>query len=509
MRPFPNGAASLSIAQRGARRDLRALFKTASDQIAGVLIRSQGSSGVIPPRMEVAVRRSIEPIILALFVGGDGRSAFGEDGVTPLSPYARLLNKWYVYVTVKQARLHGAWLRRNLPEDVYGWLASRPISTVVRETENPFLRRDDESVADHIQRLQDLRIFRPNPLAEYERLHTWVDPNGYRLSDRVWNTADATRRQIDLLVADGIRQGMSAVDLARLVERFLNPEAAAIRTRTPYGADGSYAALRLARTEISRAANQAAFISAYLNPYVGGFDWALSPSHPKMDICDQYATIGMSGQRLKPAYPLASSPVPPAHPHCVTPGQLVTTLRGAVPIEAVTTSDYVLTHEGRYCRVLAAWSRHYDGLVYAVETRWGRFELTTEHPVLTVGGWVNAERLSIGQQVRYVSSTPFAGEGAHVGTIDTIHARLYSGQVYNLSVEDDNSYTVNGTAVHNCLCRGQAVVTDTPETVTARLRAIMQDAQVELYETLTPAQGEAFIAQLLGVYLSYLIAQVT
>ncbi len=30
--------------------------------------------------------------------------------------------------------------------------------------------------------------------------------------------------------------------------------------------------------------------------------------------------------------------------------------------------------------------------------------------------------------------------------------RFYSGPVYNMAVEDDNSYTVNGAAVHNCMC---------------------------------------------------------
>jgi hypothetical protein len=54
--------------------------------------------------------------------------------------------------------------------------------------------------------------------------------------------------------------------------------------------------------------------SSNANPFVTGIDWALSASHPRIDICDSLATIGMGGGRLKEPYPKGSVPSYPAHP---------------------------------------------------------------------------------------------------------------------------------------------------------------------------------------------------
>lgn len=40
----------------------------------------------------------------------------------------------------------------------------------------------------------------------------------------------------------------------------------------------------------------------------------------------------------------------------------------------------------------------------------------------------------------------------------SIERILYHGPVYNLEVEDDHSYAVDGLAVHNCLCFKVAVL---------------------------------------------------
>ncbi len=149
----------------------------------------------------------------------------------------------------------------------------------------------------------------------YDPLHLWVDPNGYRLSDRVWNTSREVRRRIDRLMDYHIPHGTAAVDLAELVEAYLTPEAMHQRTRTPYGREGSYAARRLARTEITAAAGRATVTANLANPFVDGTDWRLSASHPEIDICDELATLGMSGERRREPYPNDAVPAYPAHPH--------------------------------------------------------------------------------------------------------------------------------------------------------------------------------------------------
>jgi len=309
----------LGKAQKGFRRDVRLEFQRTAASIRQTIMRAANANGVIPISRKEAVVREAGGILQRMFIGYNGQP-FADDGVTATAPYPQLLNKWYVLTVTGVVKQHHNWMKRHIPEDVFNalrWRRSRPIPVKVAEAANPFLRHEGESVEDHIKRLADLRIFRPNPLAEYDPMHTWVDPNGYRLSDRIWNTSDTARNQLNNLIRDAINQGMPAEKLAKLIEQFLDPERAALRTQKPYGRDGSFDAMRLARTEISRAHAQAAFIAAYLNPYTKGVDWALSPSHPKRDVCDSRATIGMGGERLKDSYPFESAQLPPAHPHCL------------------------------------------------------------------------------------------------------------------------------------------------------------------------------------------------
>ncbi len=54
---------------------------------------------------------------------------------------------------------------------------------------------------------------------------------------------------------------------------------------------------------------------------------------------------------------------------CFPPGTLVLTSEGACPIEDVKTGDMVLTHQGRYRRVLRAGSRFYQGPLVVNTTR--------------------------------------------------------------------------------------------------------------------------------------------
>lgn len=315
----------LPIAQTGFKRDIKALFASIVDDLRGILLRAAEPDGTIPLSRLNRVQAASAEIILRLFVGADGRNAFADDGVSPLSPYARILNKWYVYVVVAQVMAAHKWLKKTLPEDVFAYLQTGSVRSVavVKEAENPWLRRAGESDDDYRARLESLRIFSPNPLAQYEPMHTWVDPNGYRLSDRIWRTGQATRDQLDALVSLGIRQGRSALDIARAVEAYLVPTETGIRTLRPYGPrwqpDGAaYSAMRLARTEISRANNQAAYISAAHNPYCEGLDIARSAhGDPDCQVCAQHATIDLSGTRVRDPYPLSNGHVPPWHPHCM------------------------------------------------------------------------------------------------------------------------------------------------------------------------------------------------
>jgi hypothetical protein len=315
-----------------------------ADSVQGVLLRNADAAGNLPVARETVILQATGASLQRMFLGVDGLSAFGQDGVTALAPFPYLLNYWSVYAIVAHVKAHQAWMQKSIPEDVYDWLASvpsRPVPikgassvaetiggrgiarsprtvTSVAEQENPFLRREGESDETFRQRLDDLRIFQPNPLAEYESMHTWVDPGGYVLSKRIWDNADDAREKLDEMLRDAIREGISAEQLAKQAEQWLLPGLLGWRTKKPYGRDGSYPAMRLARTEIAQAANNAAYMSAMLNPYVGGVDVARSRNgDPLCKVCPEHATIDLNQERVKDPYPMGAGEMPVYHPHCM------------------------------------------------------------------------------------------------------------------------------------------------------------------------------------------------
>jgi len=482
------GVRALPQAQKGFRLGAKRIYRTASERITAMLVRSAGRDGIIEPRQERVITRAAGEIIQSLFVGSDGRSAYADDGATPLAAYPRLVNSWVGYVTYRAVHAHYDWMRRTLPDDVFRWLARARRPESVRE------------MIDVSARM--LPGFLPNALAQYDPLHRWVDPNGYTLSDRIWRAGGDTRQRIDAILSEGIRNGEGALQLSRKLEQFLLPGRAQLRTYKPYGVDASYRGMLLGRTEIARAHGEATLISARLNPYVSGIDWALSASHPKMDICDQLATIGMGGGRLKEPYDLYGVPGYPPHPQCVLPGIRIGVPGGQKYVEFIQNGDMVLTHRGRYRPVAKVWSKPYDGEIVQITTDFGVLMLTPEHPVMTQSGWVNAGELKAGTVVLLVSLRIKAAADAPPDTVPTAHWPIkeishfdYSGPVYNMEVIHDNSYVAEDIAVHNCLCTLLSVVTSTPAQVTNELRGFMEAGEEP---PVTPASEGVLLWLLLG-----------
>lgn len=310
-------------------RTLNAEFKTLVERVAPTILLAADENGDLDPARERDTKDRVGDTVQRMFVGSDMRNAYGRDGITPQAPYPRILNEYYALVTGRAVEYHYNWLKKR-PDDVFAFLQdTRELPQAesrrggVRVRENEFLRRDGESLEAYLERLDDLRIFRPNPLAELDPnrrwvpMHQWQDPNGYRLSDRVWHAGTRTRAKIDRMIAEAFREGWSATRLANELERFLLPNRANLRTNRPYGVDASYDAMRLARSEIARAANHASYISSYVNPYVDRIDVARSLNgDPKCQVCPRHATLGIGGGRLRPPYSIHAANIPIYHPHC-------------------------------------------------------------------------------------------------------------------------------------------------------------------------------------------------
>jgi hypothetical protein len=301
----------LTLAWARMKAEMVGVMTDVADNVGGVLMRYADDAGVIAPADRSAVAREAGRALDGVFsAAGDRRSTVDDDG-TPRSLYATLLLREVARVTRDVVGVHQRHMARVIPQDVQAWM--RNSRRVVAEQEDRPLTSDELR-----EKYRPLRLFEANPLAEYEPAHTWVDPNGYRLSERIWRTDIRTRLKLDEMLTEQINAGIGAREIARLAEQFLIPGRRKLRTRKPYGTDASFDAMRLARSEIARAANQAAFISASLNPYVEQIDVARSPwGDPECPICPQHATLGIGGGRLRPPYSIGAANLPIYHPNCM------------------------------------------------------------------------------------------------------------------------------------------------------------------------------------------------
>ncbi len=186
----------------------------------------------------------------------------------------------------------------------------------------------DEDLQDAIRTGNDdlARLLRMSTLAPDTRLRIarslddtrrWVDPNGYQLSDRIWNARNAVRKAIDQEIRLAIVRGSDPRKLAQSLRQYLTPPLQGGRAipGSPAGR-GAYAARRLARTELTRARAQATVTAASMIPTTRGMKWNLSNRHPAVDDCDRRATENRYGLGAG-GYPLDELPRLPDHPHCL------------------------------------------------------------------------------------------------------------------------------------------------------------------------------------------------
>lgn len=120
------------------------------------------------------------------------------------------------------------------------------------------------------------------------------------LSRRVYHQRALDDGRVEEVIRSGLIAGLSARELSSEVYRYVSPTA-------PGGS--SYAALRLARTEINNAFHERQLQGA-TRPGVRAVKWNLSGSHKVPDECNLYAAHGGNGE-----WPPTEVPDKP-HPQC-------------------------------------------------------------------------------------------------------------------------------------------------------------------------------------------------
>ena len=100
-------------------------------------------------------------------------------------------------------------------------------------------------------------------------------------------------------------------------------------------------------------------------------------------------------------------------PGCLVPGELIHTANGVEPIEKLKIGDEVMSHLGKFQKIIKTYKHKHSGITYQVTTKcFGTVSLTPEHPILSVkrthpennnkefaSNWVRADQLKKGDYI--------------------------------------------------------------------------------------------------------------
>lgn len=130
--------------------------------------------------------------------------------------------------------------------------------------------------------------------------------NRIQLSRRVYGNINLLNGKLDKRINILLLKGASAEEIAKDVQRFINPNVSG---------GVKYAALRLGRTELANAFHTTTIRRGREMPWVQGWKWNLSSSHGRPDICNDYANDDHDGLGAG-VFKKANIPGKP-HPQCL------------------------------------------------------------------------------------------------------------------------------------------------------------------------------------------------
>lgn len=125
---------------------------------------------------------------------------------------------------------------------------------------------------------------------------------------------------------------------------------------------------------------------------------------------------------------------------CFPAGYLVTTDRGQVPIEEIQVGDMVLTHTGKFQRVMRIGGKYAPTVMLKGQGHWG-LETTDNHPfyaVEMVREWVRGKGRT-GYLAKNPSSPSWVGAKDMVGRFWTSHEKITDTTIPNLTLEGNET----------------------------------------------------------------------
>ncbi|MGL5766717.1 MAG: hypothetical protein ACRCX8_13855 [Sarcina sp.] len=106
------------------------------------------------------------------------------------------------------------------------------------------------------------------------------------LSERIWSDTKRFEKDIDKVISEGLAQKKGTYDIAKDLEKYLNPKAKEVIYNGVRG-QANYNTYRIAHTSIIHSYQQAAKRSAQKNPYVEGMKWISAHDKRACELCSE------------------------------------------------------------------------------------------------------------------------------------------------------------------------------------------------------------------------------
>ncbi|MBA2682476.1 MAG: hypothetical protein H0U76_29300, partial [Ktedonobacteraceae bacterium] len=136
--------------------------------------------------------------------------------------------------------------------------------------------------------------------------------------------------------------------------------------------------------------------------------------------------------------------------YCVTADTLISTPQGSISIDRIRNGSDILTfdtssHQLVTTRAAAIASRDAEGFL-EIQADNIMLRATSEHPIMTRRGWIQAEELTLEDEVLCCTSD----DNLDYKKIERISYKADQTRVYNFHVPGYESYVANGFVTHNC-----------------------------------------------------------
>ena len=182
--------------------------------------------------------------------------------------------------------------------------------------------------------------------------------DGKTLDDRLWILTSKNAKDIERLITLNMASGTNARELAKLLDRYINPKKILLKRNMADKIDKhiSYQAARLARTSLTHAYSETLIEDTMKNPFSTGLKWNTSPAHYERQIkkYGEDMCTWNNGKVFKP------KTIPLQHPNCLCYFTVET-----VPVEEAR-KELVAWVNGKEDKVLDSWLNKY-GKEYGIE----------------------------------------------------------------------------------------------------------------------------------------------